>query len=159
MTARSPQHESARAHGLAGFTIFPAASNSKIPQRDTHFKECATSDLNQIDKWWTDTPDANIGVYCGRFGDGQALAVIDIDLKNGKNGFATIDALQDELGLTETYQVETPSGGRHLYYVVPKPLAGGTDKLGPGVDIKSHGGYVIGAGSVIDGKPYVRVVE
>jgi hypothetical protein len=63
-----------------------------------------------------------------------------------------------------TYTVATPSGGLHLYFRMPDGLAlrntGGT--LGWRIDTRGHGGFVLGAGSVLmrDGRRrYYRAVN
>ena len=55
-----------------------------------------------------------------------------------------------------TRQVRTPSGGVHLYYKPPPGvfLKNSVGRLGPGVDIRAIGGYVVGPGSVVDGRRY-----
>ena len=101
-------------------------------------------------------------VLCGPGG----VLVVDVDVKGGVDGFEELK----EWNLPETFEVHTPSGGRHLYYVHP----GGelTNRgIGQAIDIRanprSDGGhsYVIGPGSpgylktenpckVVPGDPY-----
>jgi hypothetical protein len=47
--------------------------------------------------------------------------------------------------------VRTASGGLHYIFRMPFGMEarGGNNKFGPGVDVKAHGGYVVGAGSMI----------
>ena len=40
----------------------------------------ATTDHEQIDKWWTEHPDANIGIATGQ---ASGILVLDIDPRNG----------------------------------------------------------------------------
>lgn len=48
------------------------------------------------------------------------IVVIDVDVKNGKDGIADIAHLADTLGpLPTTAEVTTPSGGKHLYFSLP----------------------------------------
>jgi hypothetical protein len=62
----------------------------------------------------------------------------------------------------ETLTVATPTGGTHLYYQAPTgvELHNTARTIGPLIDTRAHGGYVVGPGSVtvdgIDGKgrPY-----
>src|SRR5690606_18151943 len=53
-----------------------------------------------------------------------------------------------------TYEQLTPSGGRHLFYRTKQKFGIGVDVLGPGVDIRAVGGYVVGPESTISGKKY-----
>jgi hypothetical protein len=54
-----------------------------------------------------------------------------------------------------TYVVDTPSGGCHLYFTAPEErVKNSAGSLGPLIDVRADGGYVIGAGSRIDGRLY-----
>jgi hypothetical protein len=135
-----------------GFHLFPLLPGLKIPPKDMKFKELATRNLLQIEKWWAENPRYNIGIYCEKFGESESLVVIDIDKKNGRDGFLDIEKLKS-LGhkFPSTYFQTTPSGGMHLIYRVKKAVKGGTsvESLGEGIDIKSRGGYVVGPNSVL----------
>jgi hypothetical protein len=77
---------------------------------------------------------------------------VDCDVKPDIDGRLNyIDFLENH-GLDpnlETFMVQTPSGGMHLYYRPPedKPLGNTAGKLAPGIDTRSSGGYVVGPGS------------
>ena len=97
-----------------------------------------TTDEKQIALWREQFPRCQWGVATGPSG----FVVVDVDTKNG--GEASLERLQKDHGpLPPTYTVNTPSGGRHLYYMgqsaSPCPLKGY-----PGVDLRSAGAYVIG---------------
>ena len=146
----------------AGFYVFPLESNSKIPVIDAWQKK-ASRDPEQIKRWWTDPVmetelDRNIGIFTGKyslsknyFSEG-ALLVIDVDVKTDRNGEDTLKQLTQDVG--EPLVALTASGGRHLIYVVDEPVKQGTNVLGPGLDIRSHGGYIVAPGSSINGKEY-----
>lgn len=91
----------------------------------------------------------------GQPGEGRGIAtghrsgvfVLDVDNKpGGANGFETLRALGE---LPPTYTVKTPTGGAHLYFQIPPgrviKTSGGA--LGPGLDVRGEGGYVVGPGS------------
>src|SRR6185437_8812095 len=88
------------------------------------------------------------GLLAIRTGQASALAVIDIDPRNGGQ-------IDHEL-MTPTAAVATGGGGWHLYYRHPGgPLL--PDLPGhPGVDVKADGGYTVAPPSVHPGtgKPY-----
>lgn len=137
-----------------GFHVFPLEPGSKVPAIN-HWQHKATRDPEQIKRWWTDPVmdeemDRNIGIYTGRFEDDRALIVVDVDVKADRNGF---DALE-EYDMTPSLMSNTPSGGVHIIYVADKPVKQGTNVLGPGVDIRSYGGYIVAPGSEINGKFY-----
>lgn len=142
-----------------GFHIFPLRVNSKLPLIKD-FPNKATRDPEVIKDWWLDPimeteNDFNIGISTSNFGDNEALIVIDVDNKGTKKGDETLDLL-DMLGkeLPETFTQYTPTGGRHFVFRHSMALKQGVNVLGDGLDIRSKGGYIVGAGSEIDGKPY-----
>lgn len=146
-------------HALAraadGFHVFPLRANSKLPAIKDYPNK-ATRDPEIIKGWWAKYPNANIGISTTRYGDDEALVAVDVDMKNGHDGLATILGLEMEgMDLPATYTQHTPTGGQHLVYRSPEPMKQNAGKLGDGVDIRSKGGYLVGAGSMIDGKPYV----
>ncbi len=55
-----------------------------------------------------------------------------------------------------TYSVRTPSGGLHLYFAaIPgREIRNSAGKIGPMVDVRAAGGYVVAAGSVVGGRAY-----
>lgn len=93
--------------------------------------------------WWRRWPAANVGLRTGPRPDGGELVVIDIDPIHG--GDDSFRDLVRALGpLPQTLAVETGSGGRHLYFAHPSaPIANSSGRLGSGIDVRGHGGYVI----------------
>lgn len=147
-------------HALAlasqGFHVFPLESRSKVPLI-TDYPNRATRDPEQIKRWWTDPVmgwlcDYNIGISTTRFDEDKALVVVDVDLKDGRNGNDTI--LLFGWDLPPTAVNLTPTGGRHLIYVVNEPVKQGANVLGPGLDIRSRGGYIVGPGSIVEAGEY-----
>jgi len=147
--------EQALALARRGFYVFPVEPGKKTPAiKDWPAK--ATRDTDAINTWWQ-RQDFNIGVATGKFGDDAALLVVDVDTKNGKDGNASLLAL--ELGGQElplTLEQATPSGGRHLIYAHHVGVRQGVDVLGSGLDIRSAGGYILGPGSTIDDRAYAE---
>jgi len=100
----------------------------------------ATTYPARIDHWWGMWPDANPAVATG-----ADAGVIVIDVDAGTGGEASLAALEAEHGLLpETWAVETGGRGMHLWFRHPggwvKTTAG---KLGPGLDVRADGGYVV----------------
>lgn len=136
-----------------GFHVFPLRVKGKKPAI-TAWQKRATADEAQVHDWWTDPLDgdpldANIGICTTRFGADRALLAVDIDNKHGVKGEDTLMDLELEgYDFPPTLEGVTPTGGRHLIYSVPKPVnqrkAG---FLGPGLDIRSRGGYIVAHGS------------
>ncbi len=130
-----------------GFFVFPLLPGKKTPGLGMHFKDQATRDPDQVTRLFQGG-DWNIGIYTGKFGDGQALLVVDVDNKGEKRGDDEVLRLELEgFDLPRTFTVATPTGGRHLFYRVGAPVRQGANVLGRGVDVRSRGGYVVGVGS------------
>ena len=102
----------------------------------------ATRDLDQIEAWWVEYPDALIAMPTGPV---SGIVVLDIDRKNGKDGFDTLEKL-GKGQLPETPMAHTPNGGLHLYFAdnphVSITLAVGEHGLGSGLDVIGAGGSI-----------------
>lgn len=138
--------ESAMRYAQKGFKVFPLAPHSKSKQVLKSWKEEATKDLSKIEQWWNQNPRYNIGLVTG-----NGLFVIDVDIKNNKNGFQSLQ--QHEKELPTTLKVKTPSGGIHLYYHAEKQISNKVN-LYDGIDIRGEGGYVVAPPSVINNQVY-----
>lgn len=113
----------------------------------------ATTNERIVREWWKRNPDAMVGLPTG---SRAGFFALDIDNKpGGANGFDWLDEMQSEYGpLPATKTSKTPNGGLHILF---NYVAGTRNRgaLGAGVDIRSEGGYIIGAGSVMgDGRHY-----
>ena len=151
----------------AGWHVFPCAPGSKRPALRENWHDLATTDSGRIRAWWARRP-YNIGIACGQSG----LVVIDLDVardgRDGPDGFRGLDGPASGADALErlclahgqrypagTYTVDTPSGGSHLYFTAPEtPVRNSAGRLGPLIDVRADGGYVVGDGSVIDGRRY-----
>src|SRR5262249_22705580 len=133
----------------AGFNIFPIVPNGKRPAI-AGWQIAACANENQIEAWAKDIPGCNWGIPTGDKNNG--LTVVDIDPRNG--GAETYKSLNVVEEFTPTRGVRTAGKGVRCYYRSAERLKSKAGALGPGVDIKSHGGYVVGPGSVVNGKPY-----
>lgn len=105
----------------------------------------ASTDPGQITRWWERAPASNIGL---RTGIESGLVVLDIDPAHG--GSRSIKALIDRHGdLSDMPRVRTGSGGWHLFFAHPgEPVRNSAGRLGPGLDVRGDGGYVIAPPSV-----------
>lgn len=133
--------DSALWYARKGWHVFPCVAGGKTPLTDHGFEDATTAE-GVIRVWWTQHSDANIGVACGASG----LAVIDVDVKDGKPG---LDSWRDLLqahgqSLGETVVNETPSNGMHMIYRQNGTLIHNSqDKLGSGIDTRGIGGYIV----------------
>jgi len=131
-----------------GFRIFPIIKGTKdrIPVK---WGGRATDDPAAIALWAREYPGCNWGIALGATGH----AVIDVDVHDGQDGPGTLDLMELSYGpLPPTLEARTPSGGRHLFFrgtcaSLNHLLAAQLGVRKTGVDVKSTGGYVVGAGS------------
>jgi hypothetical protein len=101
----------------------------------------ATADSAVIKAWWGRYPNANIGVLTGKR---SHVTVADIDGDVGKDTLRDLESKNE--GLPETPRVITGSGGYH-YYFQHEPELTNAVRFAPGLDIRTEGGFVVGAGS------------
>lgn len=138
-----------------GFRVFPLAINGKVPALETDWRKAATTDPERIRSLWTDpvfdSPiDYNIGIALP-----PDIVVVDVDVRDGKEGAASLQLLEAIYEpLPQTYTVDTASGGGHRYMRSPRDSGTYPKELAKHIDLKGHGGYVVGPGSEIDGRPY-----
>ena len=126
-----------------GLAIFPCGKDKK-PLTPHGFKD-ASKNKPTIRNWWTRWSDAAMGVPTGEINDIVVLDV-DMDSERGLDGEAALQALltREDAVISTTRTVRTPRGGLHLYFKHPgRPVKNSTSKIGPGLDIKADGGYVI----------------
>lgn len=103
----------------------------------------------QIEQFWHDRPDSNIGIITGEASD---LAVLDIDGAKGLESLANAGLPVDELPVAPT--VVSGGGGLHLYYRMSES-ARTRGKALPGVDVRAEGGLVVAPPSMhSSGRPY-----
>jgi hypothetical protein len=105
--------------------------------RTRHGLRDATTDLEQITRWWRRWPHANIGVATGAL---SGLVVIDIDPQHG--GEHSLRQLHRYCPLPRTAQAGSGIG-RHLYYVAEGAVPSSVGRLGPGLDVRSDGSYIV----------------
>lgn len=170
-----------------GFPVIPCSRTDKgamVPGfgRDATPEQLAQfSDPDQVTTWWSGRfKRAHVGLLTGRRHNGRGLLVVDLDMrKDGtalpaeyadvSSGADVLERLATKASAEwpDTYTVLTPSGGIHLYYQQPAdgPLIGcatgagpTAPHLGPLIDVRGVGGYIIAAGSysAAQGIPYRR---
>lgn len=130
---------------LEGHAVLPVSTPpSKRPLIKAWQQDCSRSEV-VIYQWWQQYPDARVGIATGTGG----FDVLDFDVADGKPGMEQLLKLLD-LGvlIPSTFRVvETPSGGRHLYFRGTKQRNRQNEKAIPGVDFRGAGGMVLAAGN------------
>lgn len=124
-----------------GWPVFPLVPSDKIPlfskKNGGNGVKDATTDAEQVTAWWTDHPDANIGLATG---GASSLYVVDVDGPDGETSLARYGALP--------VVPESHTGkGRHLVFRLEhgRNTAG---KLGPKIDTRGEGGYIVAPPSI-----------
>ena len=133
--------EAALAYARRGLPVFPVGRN-KTPLTPHGFKD-ATTDLDQVRAWWESAPKARIGVPTGK---ASGWTVLDVDPRHG--GDETLRELELRLGeLPPTPCQTTPSGGVHYIFEYSATVRTGAGRLGPGLDVRNDGAYILVAPS------------
>jgi hypothetical protein len=105
---------------------------------ESGWQKKATCDPALVDSYWAQRPNANVGI---RTGKAAGVIVLDID---GEAGEATLKTLIERYGALPETMIAITGRGRHFYFKAPaEPIKNGVACLGPGVDIRGEGGYVI----------------
>jgi len=104
--------------------------------RTEHGVKDATTDQEQVRRWWRSFPRSNI-----RLAMGNGLMVIDIDPRHG----GSLETLKKIAPLPKTASVYTGGGGWHLYFTYDPILSirNSAGLLGQGIDVRGDGGYVV----------------
>jgi len=156
--------EAARRYIARGWAVFPLHSviesegklqctcgtinctdAGKHPRNARGLKE-ASKDLATIEKWFgPDAESSNIGIVTGMI---SGITVLDIDTGPGKAGAETWAEIVSQNGEFPTLNSETGSGGMHMLYVYNSALKTAANVLGPGVDVRNDGGYIVAAPSL-----------
>ena len=136
-----------------GKPVFPCNLDKK-PLTKNGFKD-ATDDPNVIKQWHTQYPEYMLAMPTGTE---ETYTVLDVDINqlkdvDGNDSLSELEARYDRL--PDTPEVMTPRGGRHIYFQYVPGLKNSAGKLGPGLDIRGEGGYVIAPPSrTADGRRY-----
>src|ERR1039457_6830131 len=111
-------------------------------------KYSATIDTEIIHNWSGQYRTAG---FAARIRRGSRLLVIDLDQKNGCDGFTSLGyvLLDHNIELPAGPVVKTPHGGRHLYMLRPSHSPKVVNQVGiwDGVDIMAETGQIILPGS------------
>jgi hypothetical protein len=136
--------DAALGYALRGLPVFPCRWDGparKKPFTSNGFYDAST-DPDRICLWFGQKwPEALIGAPTGA---ATGFIVLDIDIKEDlANGWDSLEDLGHSI-LPDSPVVHTASGGCHWYFAHPeRELKCSTGLLGPGLDVRATGGYVI----------------
>jgi hypothetical protein len=132
--------KAALSYAKRGIPVFPCEPGGKRPLTYNGFWD-ATTELRQVKAWWERWSYANVGVPTGMR---SGLLVLDVD--PGDGGLQSLNVLERRNGpLPSTARSRTGSGGVHAYFRYPaeKEVRNSAGWLGPGLDVRGEGGYVV----------------
>ncbi|MCP3137537.1 phage/plasmid primase, P4 family [Pyxidicoccus sp. QH1ED-7-1] len=135
---------SARTDGSCSCSKGAACKSSGKHPRLNDWVDEATDDLDVINGWFRQWPDANLGVATG---EASGFFVLDVDPdKGGADSLAALIAEHGPLPLT-THAI-TGSGGAHYLFNLPAyPLSNSASRIGRGLDTRANGGQIVVAPS------------
>jgi hypothetical protein len=132
-------------YALAGRPVFPCRRD-KTPLTPHGYKD-ASVDPAQIFAWWGSLEPEALGLATG---PASGLWVLDVDApKPGReaDGRDTLAELERQHGpLPATVEQRTGGGGRQLFFAWPQeghPVKNSASRIGPGLDVRGQGGYVV----------------
>lgn len=137
--------------GAMGWSVVPVGP--KAPFKGTRGVHDATADSERIRASFARYKTPNVAIRTGKV---SGLVVLDVDPDHG--GDDALSELEREYeALPETPDVATGGGGRHVYFQAPaQPLRGSAGRIGPGLDVRAEGGYVVAPPSIHpSGRRYV----
>jgi Bifunctional DNA primase/polymerase, N-terminal len=182
MSELVPEPESAD-HGVVaiatalagrGFAVFPLRPDAKTPAVAKDWEHAASTDPVRLAALFRERR-ANLAIACGP----SRLIVVDLDVAKAahgsehgpeqlsqspsqpQHGADVLRVLAGGRKIPRTLTVATPTGGQHLYFRMPEgvTLRNTAGRLGPLIDTRGAGGYVVAPGSVINGLAYRIVVD
>lgn len=124
-----------------GWHVLPLRPRTKDPFKAIGVYQ-ATTDVNQIEAWWSEWPNANIGIHVGASG----LLAFDADAYKDTYDGENFLTLEEQNTITNL----TGGGGTHLIYKMPdgEKFGNARGNLPKGIDIKGVGGYIVAPPSV-----------
>lgn len=134
----NPFLEAALAWAAEDFPIFPCLPGRKEPATPNGCKD-ATTDPEIIRKWWAD--NAAYNPACAP----RDHTIVDVDPPLGQETWDALCERHEAAPLTFT--CSTPRGGTHLWF--EGATRNSSNHLGPKIDTRSYGGYVLIPPSVI----------
>lgn len=132
--------DAARHYAEVGWYVHPLRPQAKLPAT-RHGVLDATNEVARVGAWWRLSPRANIGIATGPSG----LLVVDLDGEEGRLSWTRLVGRNGGHQRTRVAETGKPDG-LHIYFDGDGPST--TGRLGPGIDTRGRGGYVIAPPSV-----------
>jgi len=117
-----------------GFPVFPVERHSKKPLVRWQPYQQRLQTEQEVKNWWERWPEANIGMATGSL---SRLVVLDCDSPDALEIFITSFP-----EARDTAQAQT-GRGRHFYFAWEPGIRTASAILGPGIDLRGEGGFII----------------
>jgi hypothetical protein len=139
-----PIAAAARYYVQRGWSVIPIQARGKRPLVPWLEFQQRVATAAEIDRWFTQWPEANIGIVSGSV---SGLIVIDVD--SGHRGSDSLDSIARKFGsFPPGMESTTGGGGRHLYFEHPGRSIPNRAGMFPGIDFRGDGSYVVAPPSV-----------
>lgn len=132
--------------------IVPLFDYKKVPAIKWNDKDNWITTKEYDFKQYSNKNITGFSLICG---EPSEIMVIDIDLNHGEtNGQESFNKLIEDLSeedkeqILNTYTINTPNGGKHLYFQYEKGLKSKANYV-PSVDIRTDGGLIVLQGSQV----------
>lgn len=139
--------EAALTYASWGWHVLPVVPNGKIPATQHGVKD-ATTDAEQITRWWAQNPDFNIGIAAGAR---SGIVVFDVDPRNGGDD-SWAKWVETNGGVPDGPMQLTAGGGFHHLANYDAEIR--SCKLTEGVDLLADGRYFVAFPSTIESRRY-----
>lgn len=134
-----------------GYAVFPCRPGTKYPLTEHGFHD-ATRDPQQVESWWSDWPNANVGI--------ATAGLLVIDVERSETDWLTSQP-QRALDLAVAPLSLTAHGGRHYLFRQPAGTSWRCTvrKISGHVDTRTDGGYIVAPPSILEGGLTYRWAE
>lgn len=127
------------------FAAFPLTPDSKVPLEGSNGLKDSTANRAIQARWAAQYPNANVG----HIPESSGHCVVDIDGLSGEWSWLVLQLIHGFCATTLEIQTRK---GRHLWFKGSLPASSG--RLGPGIDTRGRGSYVVLSPSIVSGHEY-----
>lgn len=143
--------EHALALAALGFRVFPCWPGTKVPAfpkaeagAPSVWQGFATTDRLSLAEKWAENPSFNPAIFT------RGYLIVDVDTYKG----FPIEVFTSLGPVPKTFTVRTARGGTHFYFRTDEAFSNSAGTLPKGIDIRGHGGLVLGPGATFEGGTY-----
>jgi len=124
-----------------GIRLFPCVGRAKTPLIK-NWQTLATVDIAVLRSWATQFPDCNWGAACG---PNSGIWILDVDGDVGRRSLAKLERGYGPLGPVPRVCTGREDGGTHLWFhdSGKREIRSSVGRVGPGLDVRGDGGYVV----------------